>query len=173
VIRPADANEVTQAWKVAIDLPGPTAMILSRQSIPVLDGTATGDLARGAYVLVDPADNPRLVLIGTGSEVHVCVDAAELLADHGIPARVVSMPSWELFADQTGDYRRRVLPPGIPRLAVEAGTSFGWERWAEASVSIDRFGVSAPGHEVLERLGFTPRNVAARATDLVSGTEQS
>jgi transketolase len=173
VIRPADANEVTQAWKVAIDLPGPTAMILSRQSIPVLDGTATGDLARGAYVLVDPADNPRLVLIGTGSEVHVCVDAAELLADQGIPARVVSMPSWELFADQTGDYRRRVLPPGIPRLAVEAGTSFGWERWAEASVSIDRFGVSAPGHEVLERLGFTPRNVAARATDLVSGTEQS
>jgi transketolase len=173
VIRPADANEVTQAWKVAIDLPGPTAMILSRQSIPVLDGTATGDLARGAYVLVDPTDNPRLVLIGTGSEVHVCVDAAELLADQGIPARVVSMPSWELFADQTGDYRRRVLPPGIPRLAVEAGTSFGWERWAEASVSIDRFGVSAPGHEVLERLGFTPRNVAARATDLVSGTEQS
>jgi len=173
VIRPADANEVTQAWKVAIDLPGPTAMILSRQSIPVLDGTATGDLARGAYVLVDPADNPRLVLIGTGSEVHVCVDAAELLADQGIPARVVSMPSWELFADQPDDYRRRVLPPGIPRLAVEAGTSFGWERWAEASVSIDRFGVSAPGHEVLQRLGFTPQNVAARATDLVSGAEQS
>jgi transketolase len=110
------------------------------------------------------------VLLGTGSEVHVCVDAAGLLAASGTKARVVSFPSWDLFEMQTDGYRQEVLPPGVPRLAVEAASAFGWERYAEASVSIDRFGASAPGQKVLDELGFTPEHVAAKALDLLTAT---
>jgi len=162
VIRPADANECAHAVRIAIDSDGPTALILSRQKIPVLPGTAAaGDgVARGAYVLSDPDTTARLVLIGTGAEVSVCLGAAELLAADGVPARVVSFPSWDLFALQDGAYQQSVFPPGVPRLAVEAGVSFGWDRWAEASVSIDHFGASAPGARVLAEFGYTPANVA-------------
>ncbi|HVN51450.1 MAG TPA: transketolase C-terminal domain-containing protein, partial [Acidimicrobiales bacterium] len=169
VIRPADANETAEAWQVAIESDGPTALILSRQAVPVLDGTAGGDrVARGGYVLHDAEGGPpQVVMVATGSEVWVCVAAAERLADQGVRARVVSLPCWSLFEAQTADYRASVMPVGVPRLSVEAATTFGWARWADDSLGIDRFGTSAPGEEVLERLGFTPENVATRARALI------
>ncbi len=170
VIRPADANETAHAVRIAIDSKGPTALILSRQKIPVLAGTdqAFAGVSRGAYVLHDPSGAPpQVILIGTGSEVHVCVGAAEQLAAEGIPARVVSLPCWELFEIQDEGYQASVLVPGVPRLAVEAGVSFGWSKWAEASVSIDHFGASAPGQRVLDEFGYTPDNVAAAARTLL------
>ena len=124
--------------------------------------------ARGAYTLVESDGAPALVLIGTGSEVAVCVAAAKALSREGVATRVVSMPSWELFDEQDEAYRDAVLPPGVPRLAVEAAASLGWERWADESVSIDRFGASAPGKIVLENLGFTPENVAVRGRTLLT-----
>jgi transketolase len=171
VIRPADANETAQAWGIAVESDGPTALILSRQEIPVLGqtaGLAAEGVPRGAYVLRDPASGPPAVaLVGTGSEVHVCLAAADLLASSGVDARVVSFPSWDLFALQDEAYRESVFPAGIPRLAVEAASSFGWERYAEATVSIDRFGASAPGDVALEQFGFTPENVATHARALL------
>ena len=171
VIRPADANETARAWGVAVDRDGPTALILTRQEIPVLAETAERaeqGVPRGAYVLREAGGgDPRVVLIGTGSEVHVCLAAADLLASAGVAARVVSFPSWELFAVQPDRYRDEVLPAGIPRLAVEAASSFGWDRYADATVCIDRFGASAPGEVALEEFGFTAQNVAARATALL------
>jgi transketolase len=169
VIRPADANEVAQAWRIHVDGAGPTALVLTRQKVPVLAHTAErapDGVPRGAYVLVDePRDQVDLVLIGTGSEVSLCVATLDLLDDRSV--RVVSMPSWDLFAAQTDDYREQVLPRGVPTLAVEAGSSFGWERYADAVVGIDRFGASAPGPTVLAELGFTPDHVAARARALL------
>ncbi len=169
-IRPADANETAHAVRIAIDSDGPTALFLSRQKVPVLDGTADAfdGVARGAYVLRDPSGAaPQVVLVGTGAEVVVCLQAAEQLAEEGVPARVVSFPSWELFEQQPGEYRASVFPAGLPRLAVEAGVSFGWDRYAEASVSIDHFGASAPGTRVLEEFGYTAANVAAAAHALL------
>ncbi len=163
VLRPADANETAGAWQVALERRhGPTAIVLTRQRLPVL--RPGGAVDRGAYVYDDGKD---VTLIGTGSEVSVCIAAGALLRQQGVSARVVSMPSWELFAEQPAGYQAEVLPPGIPRLAVEAGVSFGWSRWAGASVSIDRFGASAPGEIALERFGFTPQNVAAQALALI------
>ena len=168
VIRPADANECAQAFRVAVESDGPTALILTRQSIPVLEGTheLASNLQRGAYVLMNGNEDPDVVLIGTGSEVSVCMEAAKILADEGITARVVSMPSWDLFEDQEDDYQDSVLGPGAPVLSVEAASSFGWSRWADESVSIDHFGASAPGDQVLAEFGFTPENVAERARQL-------
>jgi transketolase len=172
LIRPADANEVAQTWRVHINGEGPTAIILTRQEVPVLEGTAeraAEGVPRGAYTLADaPRGDLDLVLIGTGSEVSVCVGARDLLAADGLGVRVVSMPSWDLFAAQPDDYRDSVFPPGIPRLAVEAGSSFGWDRYADDVVAIDHFGQSAPGPKVLAEFGFTPENVAARARDLLA-----
>jgi transketolase len=169
MIRPADANETAAAWRVAIDSHGPTALVLTRQNVPVLDGTDGALVERGAYVLVDPDGDGEadLVLIGTGSEVAVCVEAATKLADAGLRTRVVSMPSWDLFAAQPAAYQDSVLPPEVPTLAVEAGASLGWDRWADDSVSLDRFGASAPGAVALANLGFNPDNVAERARQLV------
>jgi transketolase len=177
VVRPADANETAQAWRIAVDSDGPTALILSRQGIPVLADTARlapAGVARGAYVLRDPDSGPpRIILIGTGSEVHVCLAAADLLASTGVTARVVSFPSWDLFADQPDGYRREVFPAGVPRLAVEAASSFGWERYADATVCIDHFGASAPGDVTMEEFGFTPQNVAAQASALLGAGSAS
>jgi transketolase len=184
VIRPADANECAHAWRVAVDSDGPTALVLTRQSVPVLDGTADAadGVARGGYVLVGAPDEvPDIVLVGTGSEVSVCVEAAHLLAlggrgqaggpdPHAVRARVVSLPSWDLFALQNDEYRDAVLPRAVPRLAVEAAASFGWERYADAAVSIDHFGASAPGNEVLAHFGYTPDNVAFRARVLLGAS---
>jgi transketolase len=172
LIRPADANETAEAWRIALSSDGPTALVLTRQDLPVLDGTAGAPVSQGAYVLVEPdveADGALdIVLVGTGSEVAVCVEAADLLAEDGLAARVVSMPSWDLFAAQPDDYQNAVLPPEVPTLAVEAAASLGWDRWADDSVSIDRFGASAPGSVALANLGFTPDNVADRARTLVN-----
>jgi transketolase len=169
VIRPADANESAQALRVAIERDGPTALILSRQNVPVLEGTyvLAANLEKGAYALVDGGEEPDVVLIGTGSEVAVCVGAAELLAAEGVAARVVSMPSWELFDEQDDEYQDQVLGGGAPTLSVEAAVSFGWSRWADDSVAIDHFGASAPGAEVLAEFGFTADNVAERARALL------
>jgi transketolase len=176
VIRPADANETAHAWRIAVDSDGPTALVLSRQDVPVLEGTAEAGegVARGGYVLVESTRAPELVLIGTGSEVSVCVAAARLLAGGdaaagvgSIQARVVSLPSWDLFALQPESYRHEVLLPGVARLAVEAAAAFGWERYADDVVAIDHFGASAPGDVVLANFGYTPDNVAARARALL------
>jgi transketolase len=176
VIRPGDASEAVVAWKVALARRhGPTALVLSRQKLPVLDravyAPAEG-LARGAYVLADaPGGAPDVILIGTGSEVSLVVQAHAALAKAGARARVVSMPSWELFESQPAAYREAVLPRAVrPRLAVEAGVTLGWERWVGdggAVLGIDRFGASAPGEVVLRELGFTVDNVVARARALL------
>jgi transketolase len=174
VIRPADANETAHAWRIAVESNGPTALILSRQSLPVLEETAEAfeGVARGAYVLRDDGSGePDCILIGTGSEVVVCLDAADILETEGKLVRVVSMPSWELFEAQDDDYIESVLPADVPTLSVEAASSFGWARWADDCVAIDRFGRSAPGNEVMEDFGFTPDNVAERARELMGELE--
>ena len=174
VIRPADANETAHAWRIAVEGDGPTALILTRQGVPVLDGTADNfeGVARGAYIVRDDGSGePDLILVGTGSEVAVCLGAADLLETEGRLVRVVSMPCWDLFEAQDDDYMDSVLPAGVPTLSVEAASSFGWARWADDCVSIDRFGKSAPGNVVLEHFGFTPENVADRARELVQDLE--
>jgi transketolase len=162
VLRPADGNEVAAAWKVIVEGDGPVALILSRQNTPVLATSAERAIegvARGGYVVRD-AESPDAVIIGTGTEVAVAVDAAEALAAEGRSVRVVSLPSWELFEAQDAAYRSSVLPAGVPTVSVEAGVTAGWSRYAQASVGIDRFGASAPGGVVLEQLGINPSHVA-------------
>ncbi len=168
VFRPADANETAAAWRLAVEGDGPLALLLTRQDVPVLTGTSDlGCVARGAYPVLETAGTPDVVLVATGSEVAVALEAARGLAQEGTATRVVSMPSMELFAAQPRGYREEVLPHGIPTVSVEAGVTFGWSRWADTSVGIDRFGASAPGGEVMERLGITPEAVAGAARDLL------
>jgi transketolase len=167
VIRPADANETVAAWRATVAHHGPTALVLSRQNITVVtDGSA---VERGAGVVRD-IDQPQVVLLATGSEVSLCVEAADSLAASGVRARVVSIPSWDRFEAQTEEYRSSVLPHGVPVLSVEAGVTFGWARWADESIGIDRFGASAPGATVLDQLGINVANVVARATALAVTT---
>ncbi len=176
VIRPGDANETVQAWAIAMtNMTGPVALILTRQKLPTIDQDLyppATNLAKGAYTLIDPADKqPDLILIGTGSELQLVVSASEILTKEGIKTRVVSMPSWELFEKQDEAYRNAVLPPQIKkRLAVEAGVTFGWYKWVTSEgdvIGIDRFGMSAPGDEVMKYFGFTVENVCERARALV------
>jgi transketolase len=165
VIRPADANETVAAWRAAVGHDGPTALVLSRQNVRVCtDGSAVGP---GAAVVVD-APTPRVVIVGTGSEVSLCVDAAARLADEGLATRVVSMPSWDRFAAQPPAYRASVFPTGVPVLSVEAASTFGWAAHADDSIGIDRFGASAPGALVLERLGINLDHVLERARALAA-----
>ena len=166
VIRPADANEAIEAWKVAVGCGGPTALIMSRQNLPVLEGSAGAPVGAGAYVLQE-AEDAVLSLVGTGSEVSVCVEAAAALAEQGVSARVVSFPSWELFADADADAQEAVMRPELPSLAVEAGVAQGWHQWVDDVVSIDRFGASAPGGTVMRELGINVDNVVARARILI------
>ncbi len=170
VLRPGDAAETAEAWRVILeDLEGPAVMALSRQDLPVLDrsdgahASAEG-LARGAYVLAD-ADGARAAIIGTGGELWVALAARDEL---DMPVRVVSMPSWELFEQQDDAYRESVLPADLPTVSVEAGIRMGWERYADASVSVERFGASAPGQTVLDNFGFTPANVADHVRTLLA-----
>ena len=166
VIRPADANETVTAWKAAVAHDGPTALVLTRQAVPVCtDGSAVDS---GAAVV---RDGSQVVLLATGSEVSLCVAAAEQLAASGVSARVVSMPSWDRFERQSAAYRASVLPAGVPVLSVEAGVTFGWRRWADECVGIDRFGASAPGDVVMLELGLNVDNVVARATALLAAKE--
>jgi transketolase len=174
VIRPADANETAEAWTFAMEHDGPTLLALTRQNLPHLDRARAKDpnVARGAYILSEAdGGSPDAILIGTGSEVSLCVGALEILKGRGVKARVVSMPSWSLFKAQSAEYRESVLPSAIKkRVTVEAGASLGWREWAGDEgivIAVDRFGASAPGAEVLKHLGFTPENVAAAALRLL------
>jgi transketolase len=176
LIRPADANETAAAWAVVISTSGPTAMALSRQNLPILD--APHDVVfegtkRGAYVLADAGNSqPDVILMATGSEVQLAVAARATLEDEGIATRVVSMPSWELFAAQPQAYRDEILPPAVrARVSVEAASTFGWERYvgdAGVAIGVDHFGASAPGGTVMEKFGFTAENVAQHARDVLA-----
>jgi transketolase len=175
VLRPADANETAEAWKAAMRRKrGPVALALTRQNLPTLDRTrfapAEG-LHRGAYVLRDSDGTPDIILIGTGSELHFALEAAETLAGEGVAVRVVSMPSWELFEEQPEEYRQSVFPPSVTRrVAVEAGITQGWERYVGLQgriVGIDRFGASAPYEVLYEKFGFTAAHVLETARALL------
>jgi len=182
VIRPCDANEVAVAWHVAVEMRDrPVALVLTRQSLPVLERSSVASsselapaegLRRGAYVLAEaPGGAPDLILIASGSEVQLVVDAQRRIAQSGVRARVVSMPSWELFEAEPAAYRDSVLPSGVgARLAVEAGASQGWDRYVGAEggvISVDRFGASAPGDTVMREYGFTVEHVVERGLSLV------
>jgi transketolase len=172
VLRPCDANETAECWRIALEQQHkPSALALTRQALPTIDRTKFGAAAgarKGAYVLAD-ALNPQLLLIGTGSEVSLCLAAWEKLGQEGIAARVVSMPCWELFAEQPQSYRDSVLPPDVhARVAVEQASGFGWERWVGtngALVCMSGFGASAPFSELQKRFGFTVDNVLERARE--------
>ena len=179
VFRPADANETAAAWKMAMErTEGPSMMVLTRQNVPVLppeDVYRQGNVFCGAYILKEGRNGrPAVILLASGSEVHVALEAAKILEAEGIPARVVSFLSWERFEEQPGEYRRLVLPPSVrARVSVEAAATFGWERYVGdggTSVGIDRFGASAPGGRVFQELGITPGNVVARAKALLGKT---
>jgi transketolase len=175
VIRPADANETAQAWRQAIEKKdGPTALSLTRQKLPILEQTvelAADGVARGGYVLSDGEGEPELILIATGSEVALALDAQTALSADGVSVRVVSLPSWELFAAQERSYRDSVLPPRVgTRLSIEAGSTFGWERHVGSegeSLGVDRFGASAPFQQLTEEYGFTVEKVVRRARTLL------
>jgi transketolase len=173
--RPADANETAAAYRLALERKGPSFFALTRQNVPVIDPAkhdVFAGVSKGAYVLEDVA-KPQVVLIGAGSEVWPVLAAAKLLAAEGVQARVVSFPSWKLFEEQSAEYKASVLPAGVPRLAVEAGSTLGWWKYAGLDgdvIGLDRFGASAPGPKVLAELGFTPENIAARAKKLVKNS---
>jgi len=176
VIRPADATEAAQAWRAALlNTDGPTALILTRQKLPVLDRTELGSaegLQRGGYVLWQSADGtPDAILIGTGSETHVALEAGRQLADEGFSIRVVSMPSWELFDRQPADYRESVLPSAVrARVAVEAGVKLGWERYVGldgAVVGMEGFGASAPADVLYQKFGITAEDVVVTVRALL------
>jgi transketolase len=167
-MRPADATETVGAWKVALQHEGgPVVLALTRQKVPTLEGTTVEGVERGAYVVHDSDDMPELILIATGSEVALAVEAAKQM---DVATRVVSMPCWELFEAQGADYRDDVLPPDVKaRLSIEAGVKLGWKQWVGDdgdSISIEHFGASAPGPTVLEKFGYTVDNVVARASAL-------
>jgi transketolase len=177
VLRPADATETAMAWRAALErVDGPTSLLLTRQGLPILDraecAPAEGVL-RGAYVLWEGGPGPAgVVLIGTGSETHVALDAAKALAEKGVSVRVVSMPSWELFDAQPQAYRDAVLPPSVAaRVSVEAARTMGWERYVGpggVSIGVDTFGASAPYEDIFANLGFTTENIVEKAKALVT-----
>ena len=181
VIRPADANETAEAWKFAVQHSGgPTLFALTRQNLPHLDrGNAKNpDVAKGAYILSEAeGGSPEVILIGSGSEVSLCVKAQEKLKGYGIKARVVSMPSWNLFAAQDDAYRESVLPKSLKkRVTVEAGSPMGWHEWAgdEGTViGIDHYGASAPGDEIMKHFGFTAEHVTSAALQLLGRTAEA
>ena len=166
VVRPADAHEAVEAWKLALLYEdGPTALVFTRQGLPVLPPPPEGAVARGGYVLRDGSD-PQVVLVGTGSEVSLCMQAADRLAAEGIRARVVSMPCVERFLDQAQDVRDGVLPAGVPVVSIEAGITLGWERIVGTkgiALGIDSFGASAPAADLAEHFGFTADRVVEAA----------
>ena len=180
VIRPGDANEAAAAWRVAMEAKGPVVLVFTRQGVPILDRAqyASADgLTRGAYVLADAKDGkPDVILIATGSEVQLIVGAQKKLQEQGIAARIVSMPSWELFDAQPQEYRDAVLPPSVrARLAVEAGVPQGWHKYVGSDgdvIGLDRFGASAPYQVIFEKMGFTVDNVVARAKELLGNSKQ-
>jgi transketolase len=182
VIRPADANETVAAWRVAIERhEGPVALVLTRQKLPVLDlahfPAIPAGVPLGGYILADspPRARPDIILIATGSEVHLALAARDRLATEGVQARVVSVPSTSIFSTQSDQYRAKVLPPGVPLLAIEAGASLGWKSYVGpqiAVVGVDTFGASAPGPVVMQHFGFTVENVCKKTHDLLRQTKE-
>ena len=174
VLRPADATETAQAWVVAVEHDGPTLFALTRQNVPHLDRSKAKNIAvdKGAYILSEAdGGKPDVILIGTGSEVSLCMKAQEKLTGYGVKARVVSLPGWNLFAAQDEAYRESILPKSIKkRVTVEAASPFGWARWAGDEgtiIGIDHYGASAPGGEIMKHFGFTAEHVTAAALDLL------
>ncbi|BBO75685.1 transketolase [Desulfosarcina widdelii] len=173
VIRPADATETTEAWRKAITMNDrPVALILSRQKLPILDAKQTArGVDQGAYILSNSKGRAQILLIATGAEVHITLEAQQMLAKKGVAARVINMPSWELFEEQSEDIKKRILPPTLKnRIAVEAGISMGWERYVGPQgkvIGIDRFGASAPGGTVLQKYGFTANKIVAAALEML------
>jgi transketolase len=176
VLRPGDANEVAEAWKVALQMKHePVSMVLTRQALPTLDRNkyqAAAGLAKGGYVLAESEGKPDLILIGTGSELSLCVAAYEKLTAEGARVRVVSLPSWELFEKQTKAYRNSVLPPDVrARVSVEAGSVFGWERYVGldgAILGMTTFGASAPAKDLFKKYGFTVEHVLEAARGVLA-----
>ncbi len=177
VMRPADANEVVEAWKVIMQLKHePVALVLSRQNLPTFDRTkyaAASGVAKGAYILADAPDGkPQVILMGTGSEVQLCVQAYEKLVSSGIAARVVSMPSWEIFEKQDASYRDKVLPPAIKaRVSVEQAATFGWAQYVGSTgkmIGMHTFGSSAPLKDLLNKFGFEPDKVVEAAKEAIA-----
>ena len=168
VIRPADSNETKVAWECALTYQGPTALVLSRQSLPI---TTNGDAVRFGAETISATPEPNVILVGTGSEVSVCVGAAKLLTESGTRVNVVSMPSFDRFEQQSAQYRTTVFPSNVPVVSVEAGVTFGWSQYADVSVGIDRFGASAPGSIVLKKLGISAENVAEHARALLGKSQ--
>jgi len=179
LIRPADPNEVSEAWAFAIEHDGPTVLVFTRQAVPHLDRSRAKDpaVAKGAYILSEADSQPDVILIGTGSEVSLCVKAQATLLKAGVKARVVSMPSWELFSAQSAAYRESVLPAKIrKRVSIEAGASLGWHRWVGDEgtiIAVDRYGASAPGAEIFQHYGLTAENVAAAALRLAGRPDEA
>jgi transketolase len=169
VIRPGDANEVSEAWRVIMkERHAPVALILSRQNMPTLDRTkyrSAAGVAQGGYILADsPGGAPDVILIGTGSEIGLCVEAHEILIAAGVKARLVSLPSWELFDQQSQAYRESVLPPSAKaRVSVEQASTMGWSRYAGCNIGMTTFGASAPLKELQKKFGFTAEAVVAAA----------
>jgi transketolase len=176
VVRPGDANEVVETWRVAIsNNKQPILLALTRQNIPIIDraryASASG-LSKGAYILADLGKEPEIILMASGSELDLIIKAGEKLHEQGVNVRLVSFPSWELFREQSQDYRDSVLPPKIKkRLVVEAGVVQGWERWVGDNgkyLCIDRFGISAPAEVLFEKFGFTVENIVELAKSLLN-----
>ncbi len=175
VIRPCDANETKEAWRLAVkNTKGPVALILSRQNLPIIERTESNSeslLENGAYIIYDSGQNPSLIIIATGSEVHLAIDAAKTLEQNGIPVRVVSMPSRELFEKSPKEYKEKVLPQNVSnRIVVEAGVTMGWEHYAGDKgeiIGIDLFGASAPGGTLMKNYGFTSDNIVQKGMKMV------
>jgi len=180
VIRPADPNETAEAWAFAVKQQGPTLLAMTRQNVPHLDrsNARSPGVERGGYILAEAEGGaPEVILIGTGSEVGLCVKAQERLKGYGVKARVVSLPSWEIFGAQDETYREQVLPKAIKkRITVEAGSTMGWSKWAGDEgviVGLDGFGASAPGRELMQHFGFTVEHVTSAALKTLGRNEEA
>jgi len=171
VIRPCDGNETSAAWKIALQsTKTPTLLVLSRQNLPTLSSqdVVNHPAEKGAYVLTEASGGtPKVILIGTGSEVSTCVAAQAILEDAGVPTSVVSMPSWFLFEKQSAEYKSSVFPAGVKKVSVEAGATLAWPRYSDAQIGVDTFGLSAPAEEVMKEFGITPENIAEVAKGLI------
>jgi transketolase len=173
VFRPADANETAVAWRTAMLLDKPTVLIFTRQNLPVLEATQAlrEGVARGGYILAESGGTPQVILLSSGSEVHIAHAAYKTLTAEGIRARLVSLPCWELFAEQPQSYRDSVLPPSVTaRVSIEAGVTTGWQRWIGdhgVAIGIDRFGASAPYQRIYQEYGLTPEAVVSAAKQMM------
>lgn len=166
VIRPADANECAKAWELAVKLKGPVALILTRQTLDVIENTKDCDISKGAYV-ISSSENPQITLVASGSEVALALKAQKLLKDNNIESNVVSFASWNLFDEQPQDYKDKVIPKSIPSLSIEAAHPLGWEKYVTHSFGLTRYGLSGDGQEVFKALGFTPENIAQIAMKII------